>query len=275
MKYNPKTVRKFAEFLAGTNNLPVPLVDKDIWITYMLRKIYALPESKHLAFKGGTCLVKAYYGYYRFSEDIDLTWTGGKIKEHDFGSRVIVPVMDELGLKWYEDANVKGVKGSQSGNIMNYFLSSPEPNGGASKLKITVAFKEELKFPIEEIKLKTIPVEDGKRNEGEALYGSVAADYFDSLTVSCYSIQEIFCEKIRAILTRKQQLVRSRDIVDLQKISAHQGGLENVAPPKAVKTKLSVALKIPSYATEYARTTGTSTSTCKNSSSKPTRTPCS
>lgn len=254
MKYDSKTVRKFSEFLAAANNLPVPLVDKDIWITYMLREIYSLPDGRHLVFKGGTCLVKAYYGYYRFSEDIDLTWTGGKIKERDFRGKVIGKVIEELGLKWYEDEKVKGVAGSHSGDVMNYFLRSPEPNGEASKLKITVAFKEKLEFPVQEIRL--IGIKPSKeRKELEALYGNVAIDYFNTQTVPCYSIQEIACEKIRALLTRKPQLVRSRDIVDLHKISVHQGGLQKAAPASSVKAKLSTALKKPSYATEYARAT--------------------
>jgi len=257
MKYDPKTVRKFSESLAAGNKqgLSLPLVDKDVWITYMLREIYALPEGKHLAFKGGTCLVKAYYGYYRFSEDVDLTWVGGKIKEHDFRRNVVEQVMDSLGLEWYKDEKVKtGIAGTQSGKVMNYFFLSPEPKAQSSKLKMTVAFKETLKFPLEEIRLKTV-TSNKRRLELQALYGDAAKDYFDSATAQCYSIREIACEKIRAILTRKAQLVRSRDIVDLYHISGRLGGLEKAAPPSAAKTKLSSVLSIPAYAKEYSRTT--------------------
>ena len=89
MKYDPKKVTKLAEYLVATNNLPVSLMEKDVWLTYILNELYSIEESKQLAFKGGTCLVKAYYGYYRFSEDIDLTWTGIKVKEHEFRNKVI------------------------------------------------------------------------------------------------------------------------------------------------------------------------------------------
>jgi hypothetical protein len=30
--------------------------------------------ATNLLFKGGTCLIKSYFGYMRFSEDIDFTW---------------------------------------------------------------------------------------------------------------------------------------------------------------------------------------------------------
>jgi len=257
VKYDPNTVRRFAESLAAGNRqgLSLSLVDKDVWITYMLREIYALPEGKHLAFKGGTCLVKAYYGYYRFSEDVDLTWVGGKPKEHDFRKNVVEQVMGSLGLEWYKDEKVRtGIAGTQSGNVMNYFFRSPEPKEQSSKLKMTVAFKEKLEFPLQEIRLKTIAPSKGRR-ELEALYGDAAKDYFDSATAPCYSIQEIACEKIRAMLTRKAQLVRSRDIVDLYYISGRLGGLEKAAPPKAAKAKLSSVLSIPAYAKEYGRAT--------------------
>ena len=33
-------------------------------------------------FKGGTCLIKSYLGYYRFSEDIDFTWRDQSVFEN-------------------------------------------------------------------------------------------------------------------------------------------------------------------------------------------------
>jgi hypothetical protein len=32
--------------------------------------------AESVLFKGGTCLIKSYFGYLRFSEDIDFTWKG-------------------------------------------------------------------------------------------------------------------------------------------------------------------------------------------------------
>ena len=255
MKYDPQAVRRFAESLAAASgNLPVALVEKDVWITYMLREIYSLPESKFLAFKGGTCLVKAYFGYYRFSEDIDLTWTGGKIKERDFRGKVIGKLMVELGLQWDKEKVKTGIAGTQSGRVMSYFLLAPTASGSPTKLKVTVDFNEKLEFGLNQVKLKP-PFPQYPQKETKALFGRVAEDYFNAPTVPCYSLQEIACEKIRAILTRKQQLTRSRDIVDLQVISGRLGGLGKAAPKKQAKAKLSPALKNPSHKKEYDRAT--------------------
>ncbi|NBX53439.1 MAG: hypothetical protein EBT63_07335, partial [Proteobacteria bacterium] len=50
------------------------VVEKDIWVCYVLEKLFSLEELREkLVFKGGTCLSKAYGLIERFSEDIDLT----------------------------------------------------------------------------------------------------------------------------------------------------------------------------------------------------------
>lgn len=252
-KETPGKVRKMAEIIAAVNNLPVGLVEKDIWITYALREIFSLPEAKHLVFKGGTCLVKAYCGYYRFSEDIDLTWANGKVREHAFRKAIIEKVRSQLGLEWdYHDKVKTGMAGTHSGGIMNYFFLTPKNGSTPSKLKITVAFDEKLSFQTERRKLRHIEVNREKERELVAMFDDVARAYFGPLEVPCYSLQEIGAEKIRAVLTRKLQPVRSRDLFDLYKMGG-DNRLAKIAPPDAVKAKLFSALKIPAYAAEYKR----------------------
>jgi hypothetical protein len=48
-------------------------VEKDFWVCWTLRELFALPGiGAHLTFKGGTSLSKAWQLINRFSEDIDL-----------------------------------------------------------------------------------------------------------------------------------------------------------------------------------------------------------
>jgi predicted nucleotidyltransferase component of viral defense system len=48
-------------------------VEKDFWVCWTLRELFALPDiGSHLTFKGGTSLSKAWKLIQRFSEDIDL-----------------------------------------------------------------------------------------------------------------------------------------------------------------------------------------------------------
>lgn len=50
------------------------LLEKDVWVVWCLRALFAAPFGEHLVFKGGTSLSKAYDVIERFSEDVDLTY---------------------------------------------------------------------------------------------------------------------------------------------------------------------------------------------------------
>ena len=52
--------------------MPAVAVEKDWWVTAVLRALFALPYAKDLSFKGGTSLSKCYNLIERFSEDIDI-----------------------------------------------------------------------------------------------------------------------------------------------------------------------------------------------------------
>ena len=47
-------------------------IEKDYWVTYVLKNLVDSEYSKSVLFKGGTSLSKAYKIVERFSEDIDL-----------------------------------------------------------------------------------------------------------------------------------------------------------------------------------------------------------
>lgn len=53
-------------------NLSEFIVEKDYWVTYLLKNLVKSEFANEFVFKGGTCLSKAYNLIERFSEDIDL-----------------------------------------------------------------------------------------------------------------------------------------------------------------------------------------------------------
>ena len=74
---------------------PAFLLEKDYYLTLILSRVSELSEK--LIFKGGTCLNKIYYVYYRLSEDLDFsmrlpeyTTTRGKRR------KCIQPVKDNI-----------------------------------------------------------------------------------------------------------------------------------------------------------------------------------
>jgi Nucleotidyl transferase AbiEii toxin, Type IV TA system len=66
--------REALDSAASTSGLLPHLLEKDIWVVWSLRHLFAGPYANHLVFKGGTSLSKAYGVIRRFSEDVDLTY---------------------------------------------------------------------------------------------------------------------------------------------------------------------------------------------------------
>ncbi|MGE8063912.1 nucleotidyl transferase AbiEii/AbiGii toxin family protein [Pseudomonas sp. NPDC089569] len=58
---------------AAETHRATAVIEKDIWITLVLKDLFAMPGRKAMAFKGGTSLSKVYSVIQRFSEDVDVT----------------------------------------------------------------------------------------------------------------------------------------------------------------------------------------------------------
>jgi predicted nucleotidyltransferase component of viral defense system len=52
--------------------LPLEAIEKDIWVTAVLRALFELPYAENISFKGGTSLSKCWNIIQRFSEDVDI-----------------------------------------------------------------------------------------------------------------------------------------------------------------------------------------------------------
>ncbi|VVE56668.1 hypothetical protein PHO31112_05107 [Pandoraea horticolens] len=62
------------EFAREQSGRPAHLLEKDVWVVWVLRALFDSPLAADLTFKGGTSLSKAYRLIDRFSEDVDLTY---------------------------------------------------------------------------------------------------------------------------------------------------------------------------------------------------------
>lgn len=84
---------------AGTGR-PAHLLEKDIWVVWALRALFASPLSADLTFKGGTSLSKVYKVIDRFSEDIDLTYDIRKLIPDLIGEGGELPASRSQAGKW-------------------------------------------------------------------------------------------------------------------------------------------------------------------------------
>jgi len=59
----------------GGRRIPDQVIELDYCPAWFLVGLAGHPLNSTLAFKGGTCLRRCYFGEYRFSEDLDFTLT--------------------------------------------------------------------------------------------------------------------------------------------------------------------------------------------------------
>jgi hypothetical protein len=64
--------RQILDNLQTRIGLKSAIVEKDWWVTAVLRALFQLPYSQHLSFKGGTNLSKCWHLIERMSEDADI-----------------------------------------------------------------------------------------------------------------------------------------------------------------------------------------------------------
>jgi hypothetical protein len=64
--------RLLIEQVAARQNVVPVIVEKDFWVCWLLRVLFACPLAVPLIFKGGTSLSKVFAVIARFSEDVDL-----------------------------------------------------------------------------------------------------------------------------------------------------------------------------------------------------------
>jgi len=217
------------------------LVEKDLLLHLLLKRISNNEYLReNLIFKGGTCLIKAYFGYYRFSEDLDFTWrdqgrfsgkTGKQQRKmlgeiiNDIGA-TFKDIASELNMHFVPDKNNRKYVELGGSNRMLTFKIWYDSGvlNRTSFIKIQINFIETVFFQPVEKSLRNHFIEDLPREklmELEFLFPEYTNEYFSKIDFTCYDLREIFVEKCRAILTRKTH--KYRDFVDLYMLHCNSG----------------------------------------------------
>jgi len=182
--------------IAGREGVRDTQIEKDYVISWVTYGIVSHPFLKeNLVFKGGTVLKKVYFPDYRFSEDLDFTFSG-----KDFDIENIKASFSEL-IEWvYEESrislSVQNETKHDSGNY-NFYLAYTGPLGGAGANK-------DIKVDI---------------SQDELIYNASVekriikkySDLEEEYSIICYSLGEVISEKMRSIMQR----TAPRDIYDL------------------------------------------------------------
>lgn len=208
---------------------PALLIEKDYYLTLILSRLSALSEN--LIFKGGTCLNKIYYAYYRLSEDLDFsmqlpadTVTRGVRRQCIQPiKKSIAEFVQELDMK-IDETEEPGQNESKQ-YLWNFlYPSALRPLDGKIKFEIGLRFN-----PIQEVKKQRI------RHAFQHPFTS--EPLFDGGEISCLGIKEVISEKLRAAATRKT--IAPRDFYDLDFILRKDKTLINPEVLELFRKKLA------------------------------------
>jgi len=183
--------RKHVNFYARSSRVRMDIAERDITLTYVLR-ILSNSILPKLAFKGGTCLKKTYFGKTgRFSMDLDFTSLNITLEELRSKLNQSLDNKTHYGIDFkIIDENV----GSESYLAVLEYTHKWNPG---SKFELQVSYREKPIFSTEELPLI------------KEMYFKFCE--FQSFPVKCLQKDELLAEKIRAAFQR----IRSRDLYDL------------------------------------------------------------
>lgn len=190
---------------AMRNDFYLPHIEKDYYLTLILSRIHELSEK--LIFKGGTCLNKIYFSYYRLSEDLDFSMQlPASTLTRGVRRKAIQPVKDKIK-KFVEQFGIK-------------LDETEEPGRNESKQYLYYFVYQSALRPVEEkvkfeIGLRYNPIckPEKRKVRHHFLHPFTEAALFDGGEVYCLALKEVVAEKLRAAATRK--IIAPRDFYDL------------------------------------------------------------
>jgi len=218
------------------------IIEKDYILGWLLAGIYKHPKlAKSWIFKGGTCLKKCYFRDYRFSEDLDFTWQRHDQTDKEQLEAYLIEVVDWV----YETCGV--IMPKDTIKIEKY--KTPRNH---DSIQIRVGYKGPLQRQGDYARVKVdVTCEEIVVVKPKKLI--VFHDYSDrpknSISALSYCKEEIFAEKMRALIDRK----RPRDLYDVVYFYAHQNSALNSAEVKSIFSQKCVFKKIAIPATPEVR----------------------
>ncbi len=190
---------------ANETGLSPPVVEKDYVLGWLLAGIYQNDAlSSSWIFKGGTCIKKCYFETYRFSEDLDFTLKDEGHLKQDFLNEQFSSISnwlsENVGLVVPPDRFKFDIYQNKRGTIScegriyyeSYFVAGRRE---LPKIKLDVTADELLVLP---------PVD-------RKIFHGYSDDPENGISAKCYSFEELFAEKVRALAQRG----RPRDLYDV------------------------------------------------------------
>jgi predicted nucleotidyltransferase component of viral defense system len=232
------------------------IVEKDILLHQVLTDLSKDQYfAENMLFKGGTCLIKHYLGYFRFSEDMDFTWkdqsqfrgrTAAKLRSDlsdiiDKVGKVFEIIADKRKLDFRctkDNRDYVELGGSNKTCTFKIWYSS-DILQKRTFFKVQINFVEEICTGSKKGEFRSLLT--GNEEELAALFPAEYQEYASTIPFAMYDANEILSEKVRALLTREG--VKARDFLDIFFISKYLGLKPEDVQECTVK-KIDHALKL-------------------------------
>ena len=178
------------------------MIEKDYYCSLILAYLYQDPKT-NLVFKGGTCLSKVYVDFYRMSEDLDFVIPAKPEISRRDRSQLIGPIKDQLSnlikanecFKVYEKFRGFNESRQYIGTLSYHSVIEPEKKPGT--IKIEIGMREELMLDAIWQGTSTLLIDPFNEQK-------VIPDF----KTQCLSLEELFAEKFRAALSRREPAIR-------------------------------------------------------------------
>lgn len=211
------------------------LLEKDVRLHQLLGSLVrSHAVGDELVFKGGTCLIKCFLNYPRFSTDLDFTWlnqqgwadlSDKQARQESRDARYAF--LDVLHARAKDHGYLFDPKADvmygRSGLIMTANFRYTGIQNEPSFIKIQMNFVEPLLFGSDWRQASSLTTGIGsyRAREMRAVNRELANEYGSPLRVRCYRMEEILAEKVRAIFTRDAW--KPRDVLDLYLLDRRMG----------------------------------------------------
>jgi len=191
---------KYVDLYARNSGVRDKLVaERDVVLTYALRALEDSGVSKHLAFKGGTCLRKMVFGSTgRFSEDLDFTLDTDGATDDALIELVAVFNQEHYGITFTFDEYYKTDDDTSFGGDVLYRHAWNQ----AGRFRLQVSLRERPTLPTTPRPLKP-----------QAYFNYLEFPPFD---VRSLDVIEMIAEKVRAAFQR----AKVRDLYDLHRFAS-------------------------------------------------------
>lgn len=190
--------------LSGRTGLDPNIIEKDYVLGWVLSGIsYNVNISDDWIFKGGTCLRKCFFETYRFSEDLDFTLINNDHLDEEF----LVNSLKEVTNWIYEETGIESPPDLQRIELYNNLRGSISAEG---KINYIGPMRRRGTVPRVKLDLMTdevLVLEPISRR----VYHPYSDEPGEGIDIKCYCYEEIFAEKLRALIER----LRPRDLYDI------------------------------------------------------------